>query len=289
MRYLLLLFLPIYLWHAFGEIRAWHRREAPTWAMVVMTIAKVFLTLGMVGFIFGFSPAPLGDLFFRITSVCIYFEFFFAFRSSPPKSTSLIGKIFDEVILGVLILLISGTPAFFTRLLTTKPERTILHILFFLLIAYLVARFWPSSRRPAPEPISETANPKVDLAVWLLTSPPFQRAPDEIVLADRRTQSWPGLDEVQTSLYRVRFGEQWYVALAEPKCHCFAKPIRPDASIEKIYDAYKEWYADDVSKCMMLKAAGNLGNEHFESLVNEALAKQPSDKYDNLDDELGKP
>ena len=88
---------------------------------------------------------------------------------------------------------------------------------------------------------------------------------------------------METSLYRVRFGKDWYVALAEPVCHCFPKPIRPDVPLEKIYAAYKEWYADDVSKRMILQVAGELGDKRFESLVKEAMRNKPSDPSDGPD------
>ena len=280
MRYLLLLFVPIYLWHAYGEVSTWRSRQAPLWALIVMTISKVLLTLGMLAFVFVPTPPSLRDQAFRITSVCIYFEFYFALRSSPPKAVSIAGKFVDDAILIVLILLLSGTAGFFTRLLTTPPGRSILQILFILGIAYLVARFWPGSRRSVPEPVAAGDLPAIHLLKWILASPDFARVPDEIVLADQRTQIWPGHDEVPTSLYRVRFGDLWYVALAEPVCHCFAKPIGADVPIEKIYDDYKEWYADAVSKRLILKAAGDLGDKRFESLVKKALADKPSDNPD---------
>ena len=152
MRYLLLLLLPIYVLHAYGEISTWRKREAPIWALAVMIISKAVLVLGMIAFVFAIKPASFGDIAFRITSVCIYFEYYFAFKSSPPKAETIAGKVFEELILALVILLLSGTFAFFSRLVTNRPETAIRHVLLFLLIAYLVARIWPLIRRPTSDP-----------------------------------------------------------------------------------------------------------------------------------------
>ena len=106
---------------------------------------------------------------------------------------------------------------------------------------------------------------------WLESSEPFRRPPDEIELFDNSMQQWPGFEkEIRCQLFRIRYGEHWYVGLTGPATQCLTMPAVRDSSAADVYEAYKEWFADHVSRMLLREAAQDFP-EDFRKIVEEAL------------------
>lgn len=121
---------------------------------------------------------------------------------------------------------------------------------------------------------------------WLEANKQFGRSPDEIELLDNSLQKWPGFEEEKPcQLFRVRYGQDWYIGLTGPATHCLATPMSKDIPLSEIYELYRDWFADHAFRLIIREAAKDCP-EDFRELVEDALKENTLPKGNSGSNEV---
>lgn len=267
----------LYLGWSVIEVRDLRRSRYPIWLVLFESASKLFLLIGIVITLAGGSSPLLPHWWFPLLLLVVAVEVCLrtlAFRNEERDLDLPEGVNTFTHALAFTFGLAFVAPAVIMNYHAARREITLPIVGIFIIpaaLGILVGGLSPKLRS-----VFSSSNER-EMFQWLKSSSEFSSAPDKIEYLDSRKQRWPGTDiPEECHLFRVWFGDKSYIGLNGPTCYCLPEPMPDDIDLEHVYEMYRDWYADKLSRQMIKHAAKDLP-EDFRAIVDGALDESRRD------------
>jgi hypothetical protein len=274
MRYLAIAYVLFFIGWSLLELRDLRRSRYPQWLLAVEAVSKLLLIGGILlhlaehGVAEQFRAAWGTAIFLIVGLESMLRVVAIRHDEDDLELSPADNHRAKQIALGLTCLVVGPAAYMGFRFAYPDTSWTVVALLFVAaVIGFGLAFCWPRMLG-CFKSVSER-----NMVEWLESRAEFGAPPDEIALLDNSKQTWPGFEgEIRCQLFRIRFGQDWYIGLTGPATHCLPAPTGSEYSVSVLYERYRDWFADHVSRSLIRQAAKGLPDD-FREIVEDALAE----------------